>query len=129
MNTHRLSRMLLAGVVAALVAVPLSQAAGGNLVQIDGRLVAPAQVSEAQLAAGHDPSTRLVQIGGRLVEPSQASAAQSRGVLPASPSVTTDSSSSEFGTGAIAAIAALGGLMLVGASTLIVRHRRGLAPA
>jgi hypothetical protein len=98
-------------------------------VQIDGRLVAPAQLSEAQLAAGHDPSTRLVQIGGRLVEPSQASAAQSRGVPPASPSVTTDSSSSEFGTGTIAAIAALGGLMLVGASTLIVRHRRGLVPA
>ena len=129
MNTHRLSRMLLAGVVAALVAVPLSQAARGDLVQIDGRLVAPAQLSEAQLAAGHDQSTRLIQIGGRLVEPSQSSAAQSRGASPASPSVTTESSSSEFGTAAIAAIAALGGLMLVGASTLIVRHRRGLAPA
>lgn len=129
MNTHRLSRMLLVAVVAALVAVPLAQAARGDLVQIDGKLVAPAQLSEAQLAAGHDPSTRLIQIGGRLVEPSQASAAQSRFALPARASVTTDSSSSGFGSGAIAAIAALGGLMLLAASTLIVRHRRGLAPA
>jgi hypothetical protein len=129
MNTRRLSRPLLVGLVAALVAVPVSQAASGNLVQIDGKLVAPAQVSAAQIAAGHSPSTRLVQIGGSLVEPQQLSAWQARVTLPVAPTVTTDESSSGFGTGAIAAIAALGGLMLLAASTLIVRHRRGLAPA
>jgi len=129
MKTRLLSRVVLAGIVAAFVAAPVSQAARGNLVQIDGRLVAPTQLSEAQLAAGHASSSRLVQIGGRLIEPSQASAWQSHGALPANSRLMTAGSSSDFGTGAIAATAVFGSLILVAASTLIVHRRRGLAPA
>ena len=129
MKTRRLSRVVLTGIVAAFVAAPVSQAARGNLVQIDGRLVAPTQLSEAQLAAGSAPSSRLVQIGGRLIEPSQVSAWQSHGTLPANSQVTTAGSTSDFGTAAIAATVALGSLSLLAASTLIVRRRRGLAPA
>jgi hypothetical protein len=130
MNTQRLSRVLLLGAAAVLLAAPVSQAATGKLVQIDGKLVAPAQLSEAQLAAGHDSSTRLVQIGGRLVEPSQASTWQSQAAQSANSTVRAEGgSSSDFGTGAIAASAGVGFLLLLAASTLIVRHRRHLVPA
>jgi hypothetical protein len=128
MNARRLSRVILAGVVAAFVVAPAGYAAQSNLVQIDGKLVAPAQLSEAQLAAGHDPSTRLVQIGGALVKPSQVSAWQSNGGSGAT-WASSDSSSSNFGTVAIAAAAALGGLLLIGSSTIVLRRRRGLATA
>jgi hypothetical protein len=129
MNVHRLLRVILVGVAAVLVAAPVSQAARGELVQIDGKLVAPAQLSEAQLAAGHNPSTRLVQIGGRLVEPSKMSTWQSRAARSANSTVGADGGSSDFGAGAIAATAAFGSLILLAASALIVRYRRGLAPA
>jgi hypothetical protein len=130
MNIQRLLRVLLLGAAAVLLAAPVSQAATGKLVQIDGKLVAPAQLSEAQLAAGHDPSTRLVQIGGRLIEPSKASAWQSRAGQSAKSTVRAEGgSSSDFGTGAIAASAALGFLLVLAASTVIVRHRRRLVPA
>jgi len=129
MNRRRLSRVVLAGIVAAFVAAPVTHASRGSSVQIDGKLVPPGQLSEAQLAAGHDPSTRLVQIGGSLIEPSQLSAWQTRDAFPAGPRVTTEGSSSDFGTGAITATGLFGALLLLAASALIVRRRRGLAPA
>ena len=39
MNARRLRRVLLTGAVASVMAVPVSNAATGNLVQIDGKLV------------------------------------------------------------------------------------------
>jgi hypothetical protein len=129
MSTRRLSRLILAGIVAAFVAVPVAHASNRQVVQIDGRLVPPAQVSEAQLAAGHDPSTRLVQIGGRLIAPSQLSAWQNRDTVAASPRVAAEGSSSDFSTGALTATAVFCALIVLAASALIVRRRRGLAPA
>lgn len=128
MNARRLSRVILAGFVAAFIVAPAGYAARSNLVQIDGKLVAPAQLSEAQLAAGHDPSTRLVQVGGAFVKPSQVSAWQSTRSSGGS-WVSNDGSSSDVGTVSIAAAAALGGLLLIGFSTIVLRRRRGLATA
>jgi len=128
MNARRLSRVILAGVVAAFIVAPAGYAARSNLVQIDGKLVAPAQLSEAQLAAGHDPSTRLVQVGGAFVKPSEVSAWQSTGGSGGR-WVSSDGSSPDFGTVSIAAAAALGGLLLIGFSTIVLRRRRGLATA
>jgi hypothetical protein len=121
-------RLILAGVVAAfLMAVPLAQAAGGNLVQIDGKLVAPSQLSEAQLAAGQDPSTRLVQIGGSFVEPSQVSAWQNADGPPADRWSAAGASSSDFGAGKIALTAVGASIVLLAASVLLMRRR--LTPA
>jgi hypothetical protein len=121
-------RLILAGVVAAfLMAVPLAQAAGGNLVQIDGRLVAPSQLSEAQLAAGQDRSTRLVQIGGSFVEPSQVSAWQKADGPPTDRWSAAGASSSDFGAGKIAVTAVGGSIVLLAASVLLMRRR--LTPA
>jgi hypothetical protein len=44
MNTRHFRRALLVGVVAAIAAVPVANAAN-RTVQIDGKLVSPAQVS------------------------------------------------------------------------------------
>jgi len=109
--------------------VPIGQAARGDLVQIDGKLVAPARISETQLAAGHASSTRLMQIGGDLVEPSQSSIWQSRAGGPIEDRTVNDNSSSAVSTAAIAAAAALGGLVLLGYSTFVLRRKRGLATA
>jgi hypothetical protein len=121
-------RVILAGVVAAfLMAAPLAHAAGGNLVQIDGKLVAPSQLSEAQLAAGHDPSTRLVQIGGSFVAPSQVSAWQNADGPPADRWSSAGASSSDFGAGKIALTAVGGSIVLLAGSALLMRRR--LTPA
>jgi hypothetical protein len=128
MKTHRIGLLVVAGLVAAAIAAPLSQAALNNRVQLAGTFVAPAHVSEAQLNAGHAPSTRLVQIGGAQVAPSQLSAWES-GAGGTTASGTSDESSG-IGTGGIAAIAVLGSLVaLAAASAMIVRHRRRLVTA
>ena len=129
MNVRRLSRVLVAVFAAAFIAIPGAYAARGNLVQIDGKLVPPSQLLEAQLAAGHDPSTRLVAIGGSLVAPSQVSAWQSNAARGTASSASGGSSSSNVETAVIAASAALASMVLLGSSLLIVRRRRMLAPA
>ena len=128
MNLHRLSKLILMGVVAAAVAVPVGNAANDR-VQIAGKLVAPAQVSEAQLSAEHSPTTRLVAIGGALVPPSQVSEWESRAGSSATTGTNGDSSSG-MSSGAIAGSAVVGLLLvLAGASALIFRHRRRLVTA
>jgi hypothetical protein len=127
MNTRGLSRLAAVGAVATAVAAPTSLAAQRNLVQIDGKLVPPAQVSEVQLAAGHAPSVRLVQISGQLVEPSQLSTWQGR--AESVNTTLTGDSSSGVDTATVAVAAALGGSVLLAASALAFRRRRGLAPA
>jgi hypothetical protein len=124
----KLSKLIVTGAVVAAVAAPLGQAATSDRVQLAGNFVAPTQLSEAQLNAGHDPSTRLVQIGGALVAPSHVSAYQHDVGETAGGGTSSDSSS--LGTSSITAITVLGAiaLMLV-ASTLIFRHRRRLATA
>lgn len=128
MNLHRTTKLIVTAAVAAAVMAPLGQAGTADKVQLAGSFVAPGQVSEAQLNAGHDPSTRMVQIGGALVRPSQVSAWQSTGGSGGS-WTSNDGSSTDFGTVAIAAAAALGGLALIGSSTIVLRRRRGLATA
>jgi hypothetical protein len=128
MNTRHIRRTLLVGVVAALAAVPVAGAAN-RTVQIDGRLVEPAQVSEAQLAAGHAASTRLVQIGGRFVEPSQVSQWQSGADRSGDTSRTSADSSSGIGAGGIALVAVVGAMALLAASTLLMRRRIPLSRA
>jgi hypothetical protein len=124
----KLAKLILTGVVAAAVAVPIAGAVNGR-VQIDGKLVAPTQVSETQLRAGHDPATGLVQVGGALVAPSQVSAWESGAGSMAGTGTSADSSSG-IGTGGIAAVAVLGSLVvLAGASAVISRHRRKLVTA
>jgi hypothetical protein len=124
----KLAKLILTGVVAAAVAVPVAGAANDR-VQIDGKLVAPTQVSETQLRAGHDPATGLVQVGGALVAPSQLSAWESGAGSTGATGTTTDPSSG-IGTGGIAAIAVLGSLVaLAAASAVIFRHRRRLVTA
>ena len=119
----RLARLILAVVAAALIAVPVAGAAGG-LVQIDGKLVPPEQVSATQVAAGHDKSTGLVQIGGTLVEPSQLSAWQSGSGQSSATTVASDGPTVD--TAAIA-VAVAGALVLLASTTLVVRRRRALA--
>jgi hypothetical protein len=129
MNLHRISTLIVSGVVAAAVAAPLGQAATANRVQLAGRFVTPAQVSEAQLKAGHDPATRLVQIGGALVAPSQLPAYENAAGGTASTGASDDSSS-RIGSGAITGVAVLGFLVLLAAgSALVFRHRRRLITA
>jgi hypothetical protein len=129
MNLHRISTLIISGVVAAAVAAPLGQAAAADRVQVAGSFVAPAQVSEAQLKAGHDPATRFVQIGGGLVAPSQLSAYENALGGTASTGSSGDSSSG-IGTGGIAGAAVLGVLVLLSAaSALVFRHRRRLVTA
>jgi hypothetical protein len=130
MKLHRITKLAVATAVAAAVAAPLSLAATNDRVQLAGTFVAPAQVSEAQLDAGHDPATRLVQVGGSLVAPSQISGYESgAGGTPAGSTITD--SSSGFGTGAITAIAVLGAFaaFLVGSAVVLRRHRRSPAAA
>jgi len=121
--------VLLTGAVASVMAVPVSNAATGNLVQIDGKLVAPAQLSETQLAAGQAPSTLLVQIGGKLVEPAQLSTWQSGAGLAVSPPAANDNSSFGLRSALIATAAALSFVVLLAFSTLTLRRKRRLATA
>jgi len=124
----KLTKLIVTGAVAAAVAVPLAQASTADKVQLAGNFVAPAQLSEAQLNAGHDPATRLVQIGGALVAPADVSAYQHGAGM--SGGGTSSDSSSGIGTGGIAALAALGAVwIMVAASMLIFRQRRRLATA
>jgi hypothetical protein len=129
MKLHRITRLTVTGVAAAALAAPVAQAGSNDRVQVAGAFVAPGQVSEAQLDASHDPATRLVQIGGAGVVPSQVSAYEnSAGGTPAG--AASSGSSSGIGTGGIATIAALGAFwMVVAASPVVFRHRRGPAPA
>jgi len=120
MNTRHFRRALLVGVVAAVAAVPVANAAN-RTVQIDGKLVSPAQVSEAQVAAGHAASTRLVQVGGSLVKPSQVSPWQAGSGRWSGTSASTDSSSG-IGTGRIALVAVAGVMALFAASILLMRR-------
>ena len=128
MNTRHIRRALLVGVVAALAAVPVAGAAN-RTVQIDGKLVAPAQVSEAQVAAGHAGSTRLVQIGGSLVQPSQVSSWQADSGRWSGTSGTAADSSSGIGAGGIALVAVAGVMALFAASALLMRRRAPLSRA
>jgi hypothetical protein len=122
----KLAKLILTGVVAAAVAVPVAGAANDR-VQIDGKLVAPTQVSETQLRAGHDAATGLVQVGGALVAPTQVSAWESGA---GSTAATGTEDSSGIGTGGIAAIAVLGSLIaLAVGSAVILRNRRKLVTA
>jgi hypothetical protein len=120
MNTRHFRRALLVGVVAAVAAVPVANAAN-RTVQIDGKLVSPAQVSEAQVAAGHTASTRLVQVGGSLVKPSQVSPWQASSGRWSGTSASADSSSG-IGTGRIALVAVAGVMALFAASILLMRR-------
>jgi hypothetical protein len=125
----KLGKFIVTGAVAAAVAAPLGQAASNNRVQLAGNFVAPSQLSEAQLDAGHGPATRLVQIGGALVAPTHASTYQQDVGNTAADGTSTDSSS-DLGTGGITAIAVLGAIwMMVAASMLVFRHRRKPATA
>jgi len=127
MNTRHFRRALLVGVVAAVAAVPVANAAN-RTVQIDGKLVSPAQVSEAQVAAGHAASTRLVQVGGSLVKPSQVSPWQAGSGRWSGTSASTDSSSG-IGTGRIALVAVAGVMALFAASILLMRRGSPLSRA
>jgi hypothetical protein len=129
MKPHRIAQLTVTAVAAAALAVPVAQAATNDRVQVAGAFVAPGQVSEAQLNAGHDPATRLVQIGGALVAPSQVSAYEN--VVGGTPVGSTSSgSSSGIGTGGIAAITVLAAFwMIVAASMVAFRHRRRPATA
>jgi hypothetical protein len=129
MKLHHTTRLLATAVVAAAVAAPLSQAATSDKVQVAGSFVAPGQVSEAQLNAGHDPSTRLVQIGGALVSPSQASAYENGAGTAAA--ADTGGDSSALGTSSITAIAVLGSfaVLLMGSAVVVRRQRRSPTPA
>jgi hypothetical protein len=128
MNTRHIRRALLVGVVAALAAVPVANAAN-RTVQIDGKLVAPAQVSEAQVAAGHAASTRLLQIGGSLVKPSQVSLWQASSGRSSGTSGTSTDSSPGLGAGGIALVAVAGVMALFAASALLMRRRIPLSRA
>ena len=121
MNTRHIRRALLVGVVAAFAAVPVANAAN-RTVQIDGRLVSPTQVSEAQVAAGHAASTRLVQVGGSLVKPSQVSPWQAGSGRWSGTSGTSADSSSGLGAGQIALVVAAGVMALFAASVLLMRR-------
>jgi hypothetical protein len=125
----KLTKLIVTGLAAAAVAVPVAGAANDR-VQVAGSFVAPGQVAEAQLNAGHDPATRLVQIGGKLVAPSQVSAYQS-GAGSASAGSATSDSSSGLGTGSIAAIAVFGAFaaLLISSGVVLRRHRRSPAAA
>ena len=122
----RLTRLVITAVVAACVAVPAAAAGTSGLVQIDGKLVAPNDVSATQLSAGGTDSSRLVQIGGALVRPSNVSSYQSRAAAP-SIDGGSSSSSDDSNTLLIALIAtagALGVALVVGSSAV---RRKGLA--
>jgi hypothetical protein len=128
MKALPIRRALLVGVVAALASVPVASAAN-RTVQIDGKLVAPTQVSQAQLAAGHAASTRLVQVGGHLLKPSQVSPWQSSGGLWSDTSNSSASSSSGLGSGGVALIAVAGALVLLASSAALMRRRVPLSRA
>ena len=119
MKGKRLTHLAVVGTAVAAVAAPVASASN-HYIQIDGQLVAPAQLSAAQLAAGHSPSTRLVQIAGSFVEPSQVSRFQSGGGLSAA---AADGSSLDTDTVGIVAGAVAGALLLMASGTLIVRRR------
>jgi hypothetical protein len=122
MKSRHLHLGLLVGVVAALAAVPVAGAAN-RTVQIGGTLVAPAQISAAELGAGHAASTRLVQIGGDLVKPSRVSSWQAGSGRSTDTGVTSVSSSSDFGAGRIALVAVAGAMALLAATALLMRRR------
>ncbi len=122
MKSRHLGLGLLVGVVAALAAVPVAGAANGT-VQIGGALVAPAQISAAELGAGHAASTRLVQIGGHLVKPSRVSSWQAVSGRSTDTGVTSASSSSDFGAGRMALVAVAGAMALLAATALLMRRR------
>ena len=127
MNPKRITKLIFTGAAAAVIAAPVGYAAGDR-VQVAGSLVAPGQVSAAQLAAGHDPATRLVQVGGALVAPSNVSAYEN--AVAGTPARAGTDSSAGIGTGGIAAVAVLGAFwMIVAASMVVFRHRRKLATA
>jgi hypothetical protein len=130
MKLHRIAQLTAVGVVAAAVAVPVGQAASNDRVQVAGSLVAPGDVSKAQLEAGHAASTRMVQIGGALVAPSQISTYESRSGGTAATG-TSDDSSSGIGTGSIAALIVLGAFaaVFVGSALVLRRHRHSPATA
>ena len=130
MKPHRIAQLTAVGVAAAAVAVPVGQAATNDRVQVAGSLVAPADVSKAQLEAGQAASTRMVQVGGALVAPSQMSAYENRAGNTAATSASDDSSSG-LGTGSIATIAVLTAFaaLFVGSAILLRRHRQSPAPA
>jgi len=123
-----LRRALLVGVVAAAPAAPAANAAN-RTIQIDGRLFAPAQVSQTQLAAGYAAGTRLVKIGGRLLEPAQVSRWQAGAWGSSTTSGTSADSSSGIGAGGIALIAAAGAMALLTGSALLMRRRLPLSRA
>jgi hypothetical protein len=130
MKLHRTLQLIVIGGVAAAIAVPIGQAASNDRVQVAGSLVAPGDVSKAQLEAGHAASTRMVQIGGALVAPSQLSAYESRSGGTAATG-TSDDSSSGIGTGSIAALIVLGAFaaVVVGSAIVLRRHRQSPATA
>ncbi|SRR6266540_1465079 len=126
MTPIRVSRLVLAGVVAAAVATPVAAAARSDLVQIGGRLVAPSQLSSVELGLENSESTRLVQIGGELVRPSQLSAWQSQAAgAPPIIRIASSSSSSfswrDAGAGAGAGAVAV---LLLGSAAVVIHRRR-----
>jgi hypothetical protein len=126
MTLNRILRATLTGVAAAAVAVPVANAAQPDLVQVGGELVAPAQVSSAQLSLGSDDSTRLVQIGGELVRPARLATWQSRPIALRVPRISSSSSSSfSWGdAGAGAGVGAAAVILLLGSTAVVVRKRR-----
>ena len=129
MKARNLSHLIAAGLAAGAVAAPAAIAGSNDTVQINGQLVAPSQVSRAQLEAGHAASTRLVAIGGALVTPSQVSAWQSRADDNGGSATSASGSGYDSGSVAITAAAIAGALALVGGSMALFRRRRSPLPA
>jgi hypothetical protein len=129
MKARNLSHLIVAGLAAGAIAVPAANAGSSDMVQIDGQLVPPSQVSRAQLEAGHAASSRLVAIGGALVPPSEVSAWQSRAGDDGYGGAAASGTGYDSGAVEITAAAIVGTLLLIGGSMLLVRRRRAFAPA
>jgi hypothetical protein len=95
MTIHaKVRRLVLVGAVAGAVAAPSAQAAAGNYVKIGGDLVPPTQLSHYQALAGVPVGAHLVQVDGKLVRPEQVTTiqAEARQTPPRDVSVNDDGS-------------------------------------
>jgi hypothetical protein len=112
----KVRRLVLVGAAAAAVAAPTAGAGltPGTYIQIDGKLVNPAHLSEYEAQAGVPVGAHLVQIGGRLIRPDRLSAYQAHaGDLKASQSSSHDDgigwTTTGIGIGVFASLLVLAG--------------------
>jgi hypothetical protein len=117
MTLHRRIRVLAVAAIAAAIAVPT--AAARHYVQIDGKLVAPEQISSSD-------SSKLVQIGGELVKPEQLSSWQANASQEKS-SVATSSTTSDGGfdwnDAGVGMGVTFGAILFIGAAAYVRRMR------